>query len=192
MGIGATRALDRVSASLGLMREAEPLFEHGDNVCNAGVLFLIPALVSQGLLKGAEIYGTLKKGYYGLVTILLLLCFMYLNRIKTPEQLKTCKPGELGKLLGLDRVPEVRCLREKLSRIKAHFFNIVEENLDKSIDVIKEEIESQSRLQEGIKGLETQIAACIEERKKIGRHIGIHEMESGIRYNKLKDRKSVV
>ena len=127
MGIGATRALDRVSASLGLMREAEPLFEHGDNVCNAGVLFLVPALVSQGLLKGAEIYGTLKKGYYGLVMILLLLCFMYLNRIKTPEQLKTCKPGELGKLLGLDRVPEVRCLREKIRQIvarkKAEEFN---------------------------------------------------------------------
>jgi len=39
---------------------------------------------------------------------------MALARIKNPEQLKQCKPGELGRLIGLDRVPEVRCLRNKL------------------------------------------------------------------------------
>jgi hypothetical protein len=127
MGIGATRELDRVCASLGVLQEAEPVFEHADNVCNAGTLFLVPALISQGLLKGEELYGSLRKGYYGLVSILLLLSFMFLNRIKTPEQLKTCKPGELGKILGLDRVPEVRCLREKIGQIvdqkKADDFN---------------------------------------------------------------------
>lgn len=42
---------------------------------------------------------------------------MSLSRIKTPEQLKTCKPGELGKLLGLDRVPEAKCLRAKIGQI---------------------------------------------------------------------------
>jgi hypothetical protein len=42
---------------------------------------------------------------------------MALLRIRNPEQLKTCKPGELGKIMGLDRVPEVKCLREKLSQI---------------------------------------------------------------------------
>lgn len=87
------------------------------NVCNAGVLFLIPALLSQGLLKGVEIYGSLKKGYYGLVHILLLLAFMALSRIKNPEQLKVCKPGELGKIMGLDRVPEAKCLRLKINQI---------------------------------------------------------------------------
>ncbi len=42
---------------------------------------------------------------------------MALLRIRNPEQLKKCKPGELGKVMGLDRVPEVKCLREKLSEI---------------------------------------------------------------------------
>ncbi len=42
---------------------------------------------------------------------------MALGRIKNPEQLKQCKPGELGRLIGLDRVPEVRCLREKIKEI---------------------------------------------------------------------------
>jgi len=39
---------------------------------------------------------------------------MALLRIKNPEQLKQCKPGELGRIIGLDRIPEVRCLRSKL------------------------------------------------------------------------------
>lgn len=39
---------------------------------------------------------------------------MALARIKNPEQLKQCKPGEIGRIMGLDRIPEVRCLRKKL------------------------------------------------------------------------------
>jgi len=39
---------------------------------------------------------------------------MALCRIKNPEQTKQCKPGELGKIIGLDRIPEVKCLREKI------------------------------------------------------------------------------
>ena len=89
-------------------------------MCNAGVLLLLPALIAQGLLKGIEVYGSIRKGYYGLLSILLLLSFMLLSRIKTPEQLKNCKPGELGKILGLDRVPETRCLRDKIKQIVAH------------------------------------------------------------------------
>ncbi len=42
---------------------------------------------------------------------------MYLCRIKNPEQLKHHSPGEFGKLLGLDRVPEAKTLRIKLSQI---------------------------------------------------------------------------
>ncbi len=40
---------------------------------------------------------------------------MALARIKNPESLKHCKPGELGRLIGLDRIPEVKCLREKIA-----------------------------------------------------------------------------
>ncbi len=123
MGIGATRELDRVCASVGVLQQAEPIFHHTNNVCNAGVLFLLPALLSQGLLKATRIYGQLRKGYYGFLSILLLLAYMFLSRIKCPEQLKKCKPGELGKLLGLDRVPEVKCLRSKIEQIINHRFS---------------------------------------------------------------------
>ena len=42
---------------------------------------------------------------------------MTLCRIKNPEQLKKNSPGEFGKLLGLDRIPEVKHFRTKLRQI---------------------------------------------------------------------------
>lgn len=86
---------------------------------NAGVLFSLPALISQGLLKATDVYSALSAGYYGFVHVLLLFAFMALARIKNPEQLKNQPPGEWGKILGLDRIPEVNCLRKKLSQIVA-------------------------------------------------------------------------
>ncbi len=50
-------------------------------------------------------------------SILLILCFMAFLRIKTPEQIKSRRLGELGILLGLDRAPEVKTLRDKLLEI---------------------------------------------------------------------------
>ena len=56
-------------------------------------------------------------GYYSTLHVIILLAHMALCRIKTVEQLQYQPPGELGKLLGLDRVPEVRCLRRKLAAL---------------------------------------------------------------------------
>ena len=42
---------------------------------------------------------------------------MFLCRIKNPEQLKKHPPGEFGKILGLDRIPEVGYFRTKLKQI---------------------------------------------------------------------------
>ena len=47
----------------------------------------------------------------------MLMAFLYLGRIKNPEQLKKTCPGEFGKLFGLDRIPETKCLRVKLKAI---------------------------------------------------------------------------
>ena len=60
-------------------------------------------------------YFQLPPGYYGIDSIFLLVAFMALCRIKQAEQLRYCPPGEWGKLLGLDRIPEVRTLRSKVS-----------------------------------------------------------------------------
>lgn len=69
---------------------------------------------AQGLLKAKEVYQWSSNIYYSLESIVLTLAFMALARIKNPEQLKQCKPGELGRLIGMDRIPEVRCIREKI------------------------------------------------------------------------------
>jgi hypothetical protein len=71
-------------------------------------------LLGQGLLKTKDVYNVPQNHYYGLESIILTLAFMALARIKNPEQLKQCKPGEIGKIIGLDRIPEVRCLRDKI------------------------------------------------------------------------------
>jgi len=49
--------------------------------------------------------------------ILVLLGFMALGRIRRPEGLRHVPAGELGKVVGLDRVPEVRTLRKKLEKM---------------------------------------------------------------------------
>lgn len=89
-------------------------FNKHEALCDAGLLFLLPALLAQGLLKTKEVYHFPQNHYYGLESTILTLAFMALGRIKNPEQLKQCKPGEIGKIIGLDRIPEVRCLRDKI------------------------------------------------------------------------------
>jgi hypothetical protein len=58
--------------------------------------------------------------FYGLRTTLLTLVLMALLRIKRPEQLKERDPAAFGRLLGLDRAPEVKTLRRGLTRLAAH------------------------------------------------------------------------
>lgn len=108
-----------MACSLGNGSPAAVKFEQSQALCGAGVLFLLPALLAQGLLKTREVYKWPSKVFYGLESIVLTLAFMALARIKNPEQLKQCKPGELGRIIGLDRVPEVKCLREKIQFLTA-------------------------------------------------------------------------
>jgi len=118
IGIGAKREVERLLASIGKITEAAPHFSASEGVRHAGVLLTLPALAKVGLLEaGRKAYGALNKGFYGLQSVLLILAFMALLRIKTPEQLKRCNPGELGIVLGLDRAPEVKTLRKKLKEM---------------------------------------------------------------------------
>jgi len=117
MGIAVSRIEERVLATTGSQIYAQTLFDSNESVENGGVLFSIPALISQGLDKLFATFRTLPKGFYGLHHILLLLCFMALCRIKNVEQLKKTSAGEFGKLLGLDRIPQVEYLRGKIKQI---------------------------------------------------------------------------
>jgi hypothetical protein len=108
------RAAADVEGRVGELDAVAPRFAPALDVPNGGVLCALPALLAVGLLEGAKRYLTLPKGYYGLDSLLMLLAFMALARLKSIESLRYCAPGEWGKLLGLDRVPEVRTLRAKI------------------------------------------------------------------------------
>ena len=96
------------------MGSVAPSFQLVSDVPCGGVLLALPALLACGLLNNINDHFKLPKGYYGLESIFLLLALMALARIKSIEHLRYCAPGEWGKLLGLDRIPEARTLREKV------------------------------------------------------------------------------
>jgi transposase len=112
------RSMDRLLASMGVLEDAAPLFANAANVPRAGVLLAIPALVSSGLLTIAnKIYGSLGPAFYGLRTTLVAYVLLALLRIPRPESLKEYAPEDLGHILGLDRMPEVKTLRRKLAEL---------------------------------------------------------------------------
>jgi prepilin-type processing-associated H-X9-DG protein len=115
------RGVDRLLARLGLLDDAAPRFSSGTQVSGAGVLLAIPALVDSGVFNVArEIYGSIGPAFYGLRTTLTTLLLMALLRIKRPEGLKERSPQQLGRIFGLDRAPEVKTLRRKLTRLAAY------------------------------------------------------------------------
>jgi hypothetical protein len=114
MGYATTRSDDRVAAAMGVLASAPIQFETACDVPKGGVLLALPALMATGLLRHTAALYQLPKGFYGVASIFLLLALQALARIKSIEQLRYVAPGEWGKLLGLDRIPEVRTLRQKL------------------------------------------------------------------------------
>lgn len=119
-GVAIQRHAERALARMGHLTEAAPRFVAAEAVRYGGALLALPALLTLGVLEaGEQTYGTLKNAFYGLRTTLLLVAFMALLRIRTPEQLQGHPPGELGVLLGLDRAPEVKTLRRKLWELAA-------------------------------------------------------------------------
>lgn len=117
-GVAVKRHAERALARMGQLTEAAPRFVAAEAVRYGGALLALPALLTLGVLEaGEQTYGALKKAFYGLRSTLLILAFMALLRIRTPEQLQGHPPGELGMLLGLDRAPEVKTLRRKLGEL---------------------------------------------------------------------------
>lgn len=118
MGTACTRADERVAAAVGLAESATTRFEASSDVQMAGVLTGLPALCANGLLSGLGRHvELLSPGFYSALHILLVLGYMALGRIRRPEGLRHVPPGELGKVMGLDRAPEVRTLRAKIAEL---------------------------------------------------------------------------
>jgi hypothetical protein len=103
-----------MAAAMGELASAPIEFQAASDVAQGGVLLALPALLAAGLLRCTPEFYQLPDGFYGIESIFLLLGLMALARIRSLEQLRYQAPGEWGKLLGLDRIPEVRTLRAKL------------------------------------------------------------------------------
>lgn len=115
------RSGDRLLARLGLLDDAPPLLGSARAVPRDGVLLAVPALLRSGIFDCAQqIYGSLGPAFFGLRTTLLTLLFMALWRIKRPKALKEHSPADLGRVLGVDRAPEVKTLRRKLARLASY------------------------------------------------------------------------
>jgi Transposase protein len=112
------RTIERALAAVGLIQQADTRLVSGRDLRCLGAIVAIPLLMETGLLEVAErVYGRMRNGFYGLASTMLTLFLMALLRIKHPERLKRQPPEILGRLLGLDRSPEVKTLRRKLREL---------------------------------------------------------------------------
>ncbi len=117
MGVACTRTLERTLAATGKLGQASTEFENCIDIKMGGVLCSLPALDACGLYRYLNVLPQLPSGYYSNIHIITVLAFMFLCRIKAVEKLRFQPAGELGKLIGLDRIPEVKTIREKLKML---------------------------------------------------------------------------
>src|SRR6266700_762955 len=112
---------ERVLARWGLLGEgAAPVFTPGARYPLAGLLLALPPLEGTGLLDaGREVYGRLRDGFYGLTATLLTRVFLALAGEPRAEGATRIPPAALGRVLGLDRAPEVKTIRRKLAELAA-------------------------------------------------------------------------
>jgi len=113
------RNSERTAARFGLLDEAKPVFTQGAGLGRVGTLLILPALEETGLIEVAkDLYKRMSNGFYGLSSTLLMMVFLSLTREPRAEGVTRLSPGEFGRLLGLDRSPEVKTIRRKLRELE--------------------------------------------------------------------------
>jgi hypothetical protein len=114
----APRSAERQAARYGQLIEAAPQVTEGRQLPLAGLLLALPTLEATGLLEVAgKTYGKLQNGFYGLRSVLLTLVLLALLREPRAEGATRIVPGDLGRILALDRAPEVSTIRRRLAEI---------------------------------------------------------------------------
>ena len=109
------RGAERVLARFGLLESAPPVFTACARAPLVGLLLALPALAATGLLETAhEVYGALPNGFYSLDTMLCEGVFRALLGQARAEGTARIDPVALGRVLGLDRAPEVKTIRRKI------------------------------------------------------------------------------
>ena len=114
----AGRDGDRAAARWGKLPHAEPVFTPAARVPLAGLLLAIPALQATGLLSCATtVFGCLPSGFYGLDAMLIEAVLRALSGQPRAEGATRVDPAALGRVLGLDRGPEVKTIRAKITTL---------------------------------------------------------------------------
>src|ERR1035437_4665410 len=116
----ADRGAERAAARWGKLPHADPVFAPAARVPLAGLLLAIPALQTTGLLSCAtQVFGCLRNGFCGLDTMLLEAVLRALAGQPRVEGATRVDPAALGRVLGLDRGPEVKTSRAKITTLAA-------------------------------------------------------------------------
>lgn len=109
---------ERHTARCGGLAEAPPVICEGASLPLAGALLILPALAATGLLACAEeVYDRARAAFYGLASLVLAVVFAALLGEARAEGLTRLDPVDVGRLLGLDRAPEVKTLRRRFQRL---------------------------------------------------------------------------
>ena len=114
IGKACTNLNQRIlSTKLGVKCPVE--FNNQTDLHQAGVLITIPSLLYQGLLRYEDDF-ELDNVYYPTSSIFLSLALLALLRVNTLSMVESIPCGEMGRMLGLDRIPEVKTLRKRLAQ----------------------------------------------------------------------------
>lgn len=118
LAVPVERSSERQAARAGQLREAEPVICEGASLPLAGALILLPALAATGLLDAADrVYASGRAAFYGLRSLVLAIVFAAVLGEPRAEGLTRLNPTDLGRLLGLDRAPEVNTLRRRMAEL---------------------------------------------------------------------------
>ena len=114
------REAERALARAGLLFGAEPVICEGASLPFAGALLVLPALAATGLLEAfTAVFSAGRTAFYSLRSLVLCVVFCLLLGEARAEGLTRLDPTDLGRLLGLDRAPEVKTMRRRMEELAA-------------------------------------------------------------------------
>lgn len=114
----AQRTAERQAARAGQLDEAAPQVTEGASLPLAGALIVLPALAATGLVDTAErVYASGRAAFYGLRSLVLAVVFAAVLGEPRAEGLTRLNPTDIGRLLGLDRAPEVNTMRRRMGEL---------------------------------------------------------------------------